>query len=82
MSLGLIIAFIFSIIAALLLYKILKTLWPLLYNGLLGIGVFWLLNEIGVIIVPINIWTVLIAAIGGIFGVIIVIVLTGLGFPM
>lgn len=82
MGIGLIIAFAFSIVAAWLIYRLLKALWPLVYNGIFGIGVFWLLNYLGLINVSIDIWTILIAAIGGIFGVGIVILLTYLGIPL
>lgn len=82
MALGTWIALAVSLIAAVLLYKVLKRLAPLIYNGLVGIAVFWILDILGVISVRIDVWTFLIAAIGGVFGVAAVIVLSALGIPI
>lgn len=82
MNIGTIIALAVSVLAAIILYKILKSIMPLIYNGLVGLAVFWVLGILGIIKVNIDIWTFLIAAIGGIFGVIAVIVLAWLGIPL
>ncbi len=82
MQIGTIIALAISIICAVVLYWVLKKIAPLIYNGLIGIAVFWILDILGIMNVNINIWTFLIAAIGGIFGVMAVITLTYLGIPL
>ncbi len=82
MSLGTIIALAVSIVAAVVLYKILKKIMPLIYNGLVGIAVFWILDILGIMSVKIDLWTFLIVAIGGIFGVAAVIILTWLNIPL
>lgn len=79
---GLIIALAISLVCAWLLYRLFQQFWPLLYNAMAGIGIFWVLNYLHIISVPINFWTVFIAAIGGVFGVAAVIVLTYLGVPV
>lgn len=82
MNIGTIIALAVSVLAAIILYKILKSVMPLIYNGLVGLAVFWVLDILGIIKVNIDVWTFLIAAIGGIFGVIAVIILAWLGIPL
>lgn len=82
MGWGIIIALVVSIIAAVVLYKIVKNVITLVLNGLIGIAVFIILNFLGIANIPINLWTFLIAAIGGIFGIVVVIVLTFLGITL
>ncbi len=79
MNIGTIIALAVSVLAAIILYKLLKSIMPLIYNGLIGIAAFWVLNLLGITHVSIDIWTFLIAAIGGVFGVAAVIVLSYFG---
>jgi hypothetical protein len=81
-AIGTLIALAVSVIAAVILYKVLKNLAPLIYNGLIGIAAFWILNILGITHVPIDFWTFLIAAIGGVVGVIVVVVLSMLGIPL
>ncbi|VVC02110.1 SigmaK-factor processing regulatory protein BofA [uncultured archaeon] len=81
-AIGTIIALAVSVIAAVILFKVLKSLMPLIYNGLIGIAAFWILNLLGITHVSIDIWTFLIAAIGGVFGVAAVIILSVLGVPL
>ena len=82
MGWGLIIALILSIVILAVLFKLLKKVMPLILNGAFGLIVFWLLDYFGVMHVPLDIWTFLISAIGGIFGVIIVLALSFLGVPL
>lgn len=82
MGIGTIIALVVSVLVAIILYKILQRITPLIYNGLIGIATFWILDILGIISVKIDVWTFLIAAIGGIFGVAAVIVLAYLGVPL
>lgn len=76
---GEIVGLILAIVVAVLLYKVLKGATGLLVNAVVGVVVLWIL---GLFISPpviINLWSVLIAAIGGLPGVVIVIVLHFLG---
>lgn len=76
---GEIVGLVLAILVAVLLYKVLKGATGLLVNAVVGVVVLWIL---GLFISPpviINLWSVLIAAIGGLPGVVIVIVLHFLG---
>lgn len=82
MGLGIIIALVLSIMVLAMLFRLVHRIVPLVLNGIFGIIVFWLFNLFGVMNVPLDIWTFLIAAFGGIFGVVIVLALVFLGVPM
>ena len=56
------------------------SLTALLINGVIGIIILMLLNYLPKIEVPINIWTFLIAAIGGLLGVAILVILNLMGY--
>jgi len=79
---GLILALVLSVIVAVVLFWFVKKLLPMVLHGILGIAVFWLLNYFGVLHVPIDIITFLIAAFGGVIGVAIVVALAVLGVPL
>ena len=76
---GEIVGLVLAIIVAVLLYKVLKGATGLLVNAVVGVIVLWLLDLFIAPPVTINLWLVLIAAIGGLPGVLIVIVLHFLG---
>ena len=82
MAWGLILALFLSVLVAALAFHLLKKIAPLILHGLLGIALFWLLSYLGLIAVPINIITFLIAAFGGVFGVLIVVLLAFLRIPL
>jgi len=82
MALGLIIALVLSIIIAAVMFHMLKKVVPLILHGILGLALFWLLGYFNLLHVPIDILTFLIAAIGGVLGVAIVVVLVFLGVPL
>lgn len=82
MAWGLVLALFLSILAAALAFHYLKKILPLVLHGLLGIALFWALSYLGIIAVPISILTFLIAAFGGVFGVLIVLVLAFLHVPL
>ncbi len=82
MAWGALIALFLSIAAALVIYAVIKKLWPLFVNGVLGVAAFWLLSYFHIISVPIDWITFLICAIGGVFGVGVVILLVALGVPL
>ena len=56
-------------------------LW-LFVNSLIGLAILVLLNFLPVIQIPINIWTVLIVALGGLPGVVILVILNLLGIVL
>ena len=82
MGWGLILALVLSVIIAAVIFHVLRKIAPLILHGILGLAVFWLLSYFGLLSVPIDIVTFLIAALGGVVGVIIVIVLAFLGVPL
>ncbi|MEK6902118.1 MAG: pro-sigmaK processing inhibitor BofA family protein [archaeon] len=55
-------------------------LTALLINGVIGIIILMLLNYLPQIEVPVNIWTFLIAAIGGLLGVAVLVILNLMGY--
>jgi hypothetical protein len=82
MGWGLILALVLSILAAAVIYHLARKIMPLVYHGVLGFLVFALFNYLGILKVPLDIWTFLIAAIGGVVGVVIVLALSFLGVPL
>lgn len=82
MGWGLIIALFLSILVAAVIFHLIRRIAPLLLHGIIGIAFFWLLSNFGLLRVPIDIVTFLIAAFGGIFGVLIVVALSFLGVPL
>ena len=82
MGWGLILALVLSILVAVVLFHLLRRVLPLIINGFFGIVIFWLLSFFGMLDVPIDIITFLIAAFGGIIGVVIVVVLAAIGVPL
>lgn len=65
-----------------MIFHLLRKVLPLLLHGVAGIAIFWLLSIFGILHVPIDIVTFLIAALGGVLGVIIVLALSFLGVPL
>ena len=82
MGWGLIIALAASVIIAAVMFHMLRKIVPLILHGLLGLAVFFLLDYFGVLKVPIDIVTILIAALGGVLGVVIVVLLAFFGVPL
>ena len=76
---GEIIGLILAIIVAVILFRALKSLPALIVNAVIGVIVLWLLNLFLSPPVAINIWSILISAIGGLGGIVIVLVLHFLG---
>jgi len=68
------IVLVIAVLAAIVLFTALKKLWPLIANSVLGLIALWVLNLMG-LHVAINIWSVLIVAIGGLPGLILVVLL-------
>ena len=82
MGWGMALALLVSFFIAFAIFHTLKRLLPLVINGVLGIVVFWLLDMYGILHVPIDLLTFLVAAFGGVFGVAVVLLLTWLGIPL
>ncbi|WP_298669820.1 pro-sigmaK processing inhibitor BofA family protein [uncultured Methanofollis sp.] len=86
--LGEIIGIILAVIVAVLLYYFVKSVAALVINAILGIVVLFLIDLFNLMAlfgrpdIPIDIITVLISAIGGVIGVVIVVVLHLLGVPL
>lgn len=79
MVVGEIIGLILAIIILVVLFRVVKNIPALIGNAILGIIILVVLNLFLSPPVVINIWSILISAIGGIAGVIIVLVLHFLG---
>lgn len=81
-------ALILVIVIAFVLYRLVKSVPWLIINAVVGVILLGVINLIGLMDmvgrpdIPINIITVLVCAIGGVFGVIITLVLHLLGFPL
>lgn len=81
-------ALILVIALAFILYKTVKSVTGLIINAVVGVILLWLINFLGLMQlagrpdIPINILTVLICAIGGVFGVFLTAVLHLLGIPL
>ena len=82
MAWGIYLALFLSICVAFILFHILKKITPLLINGFFGMAIFWMLSFYGVVKIPLDLITFLIAAFGGVFGVIITVGLAALGVPL
>jgi hypothetical protein len=86
--LGQILGIILAVIVAVLLYYFVKSVAALVINAVLGIIVLFLIDLFNLMAlfgrpdIPIDIITVLISAIGGVIGVVIVVVLHLLGVPL
>jgi inhibitor of the pro-sigma K processing machinery len=52
-----------------------KKLWGLIINSLIGLAVLWLINWTGLVSIPLNIVTVLVAGIFGAPGVLVLLLL-------
>jgi len=81
MGFGLVYALLVSIIIFHVMYHALKKITPLVINAVFGIIVFWMVNHFGIVQVPIDLLSTLIAAFGGVFGVMVIVGLSLLGIP-
>ena len=82
MALGLYLALVASIFIAYFLFHFTKKLGSLIFHGIFGLVVFWLFNYFGVLHVPLDFVTFIIAAIGGVLGVGLVVLFSALGIPL
>jgi hypothetical protein len=82
MALGLWIALVVSVFLAFAVFHLTRKLLPMLFHGIFGLVVFFLLNYFGILKVPLDYVTFLIAALGGVVGVAIVVVFSAIGIPL
>jgi hypothetical protein len=82
MALGLYIALVVSVLVAWAVFHATKKIGALLFHGIFGLVVFWLFNYLGILKIPLDFVTFLIAALGGVLGVVLVVVLSALGVPL
>ena len=82
MALGLWLALAASVFIAYFIFHFARKFIVLVFNAIFGLTVFWLLGYFGVIHVPLDFVTLIIAAIGGVLGVALVVALAALGVPL
>lgn len=68
-----------AVLCAIVTYKLLKAFWPLILNSVCALAALWLINAVFGLGIAISIWSVLIVAIGGIPGLLLVFLLHILG---
>jgi hypothetical protein len=72
-------ALLFMLFIIYLIIHFLKNPLMMIYNSIIGIVVFYLLNAIFHLGIAVNFWSIAIVALGGIGGVIMVLILHFLG---
>jgi hypothetical protein len=77
--LGPALTFLFAILLAIVAWKLGKGIFWLLINSVIGMGILILLNFLPFVSVVINIWSILIVALGGIPGIVLVVLLSHFG---
>ena len=77
--LGPLLALVFMILLVVAAWKLGKGIFWLLINSLVGMGILILLNYLPFVNVTINIWSILIVAIGGVPGIVLVVLLSYFG---
>ena len=82
MGLGLYLALAASVFIAYFLFHLTRTFGALVFHGIFGMAVFWLFNYFGVLHVPLDFVTFIIAAFGGVLGVALVVAFSSLGIPL
>mgnify|MGYP000848280440 CR=1 FL=1 len=81
-------ALVLVVVVAFVLYRTVKSVTGLIINAVVGVILLWLINLLGLMHlvgrpdIPINLFTVLICAVGGIFGVLVTVVLHLLGISL
>jgi hypothetical protein len=82
MGFGLWLALAASVFIAYFLFHLTKKLGALIFHGIFGMVVFWLFNYFGILKIPLDFVTFIIAAIGGVIGVALVVLFSALGIPL
>ena len=81
-------ALVLVVVVAFVLYRTVKSVTGLIINAVVGVILLWLINLLGLTHlvgrpdIPINLITVLICAVGGVFGVLVTVVLHLLGISL
>ena len=82
MGVGLWLALAASVFIAYFLFHFTRKIGALVFHGIFGMAVFWLFNYLGVLAVPLDFVTFIIAAIGGVIGVALVVFFSAMGVPL
>ena len=82
MALGLYLALAASVFIAYFIFHFTRKFGALLFHGIFGLALFWLLGYFGVLHVPLDFVTFIIAAFGGLIGVALVVAFSFLGVPL
>ena len=82
MALGLWLALAASVFIAYFVFHVTRKFGTLLFHGIFGLVVFWLLSYFGVLRVPLDFVTFIIAAFGGVLGVGLVVLFSFMGIPL
>ena len=82
MALGLYIALVVSVLIAWAIFHATKKIGALVFHGIFGLVVFWLFNYFGILKIPLDLVTFIIAALGGVMGVALVVIFSVLGIPL
>ena len=82
MALGLYLALVASVLIAYFVFHVTRKFGTLIFHGIFGLVVFWLLNYFNVLKIPLDFVTFIIAAFGGVIGVALVVLFTALGIPL
>jgi hypothetical protein len=82
MALGLYLALVASVFIAYFIFHTTRKFGSLLFHGIFGLAIFWLFGYFGVLRVPLDFVTFIIAAFGGVLGVAIVLALSFIGIPL
>ena len=82
MGVGLWLALAASVFIAYILFNLTRRLGALVFHGIFGLVVFWLFGYFGVLRVPLDFVTFVIAALGGVVGVALVVLFSAIGIPL
>ncbi len=74
-----ILSVLFLVVVIFIILNFAKLLFKLVFNSIFGLILLWAINYFGIIAIPINLWTILIVAFGGLAGLILLVLLTLFG---
>ena len=82
MGFGLWLALAASVFIAYFVFHFTRKAGALVFHGIFGMVVFWLFGYFGVLHVPLDFVTFIIAAVGGVLGVALVVLFSAMGIPL
>jgi|GEM_PF-915320 len=82
MGTGMLFALVLSVGVFYILFHLVRKIVPLILHGIAGMAIFWALDFLGIIHIPLNWMAFAIAALAGTIGVLIVVGLAALGIQM